>query len=138
MADFLTDGLNLIADVLPTIGGLTLQARRVVQDDMSIRTCEIAGAVIGKTFFASNATEGPRIEHGERDYLVLPDRYKLGPDGAACEPEEGDRFTSVENGQTLVFRIMPIVGEPAWRVTEGRRMMYRVHCKRVTDLYGNG
>jgi len=134
---FLDDGRALVASVLsdPDVGGITLAALRVTQERVRT-TCTITTAVIGKTVFASNSLQGPRIEHGERDFLIPPGDYKLGPKGVACEPAEGDRFTSVENGVTYRWEVRPVPGEPAWRVTDGGRTMYRVHCQRVTDWRG--
>lgn len=117
---------------------MTLTAERVDPETNNRTTCTITTAVVGRTVFASNATSGPRVEFGERDYLIPPADYKLGPRQTACEPKEGDRFTSTEEGETVVFEVKPIPGEPAWRPTDGRRTFYRVHCKRVTDLEGRG
>jgi hypothetical protein len=128
-------GRAMLRRTLPEVGGVTLLATRITQDRRKY-TCTISTAVIGSKRDVSNATTGPRIETGERDYLIPPADYKLGPTGEAVEPMEGDKFRSVEGGETLTFKVTPVPGEPAWRYTDGGRTMLRVHVKQVTNEEG--
>jgi hypothetical protein len=88
--------------------------------------------------------DGVRVERDERAAgrargagLPRPaGRLQARAGRGRCEPEEGDRFTSVEEAETLVFEIKPIPGEPAWRPSDGLGTFYRVHVKRVTDEEG--
>jgi len=87
-------------------------------------------AAVGRTVFASNGADGPRVDFGERDYLILAADLVLG--GAAAEPEEGDRVSETIGGVEHTFKIMPTAtGEPAWRWSDPGRTKYRLHVKRV-------
>lgn len=82
-------------------------------------------AVLGRTLFASNEEGGPRVEFGDRDYLVnVAALAALG----FGEPRVGDRVTDAG----LTFEVQtPDVGEPAWRYSDPGRTDYRLHTKQV-------
>lgn len=83
-------------------------------------------AVVGRTVFASNAEGGPRIEFGDRDYLVAVAALTLGT------PTLGDRITETIDGAVVTFEAQtPDTGEPCWRYSDPERTTYRIHCKRV-------
>lgn len=82
-------------------------------------------AVVGRTVFSSNADGGPRVEFGDRDYLVA-----VADLAALVAPRIGDRITDAAG---LVFEVQePNTGEPAWRYSDPDRTEFRVHCKRVS------
>jgi hypothetical protein len=84
-------------------------------------------AVVGRTAFASNQMGGPRIEWGDRDYLITVEDLTIG------EPAIGDRVTEVIDGTSIVFELVtPDTGEPAWRYSDPQRTVYRLHMKRVS------
>ena len=84
-------------------------------------------AVVGRTVFASNAEGGPRIEFGDRDYLVKVADLTLGV------PKVGDRVAQTVDTVAMVFEVQnPETGEPAWRYSDPARTVYRIHCKRVS------
>jgi hypothetical protein len=83
-------------------------------------------AVVGRTAFSSNQLEGPRVEWGDRDYLIAAaDLAAIG------EPAEGDEVEQTIGGVPVVFKVLPPgTGEPAWRWSDGEtRVTYRLHCK---------
>ena len=84
-------------------------------------------AIVGRTVFSSNALDGPRIEFGDRDYLIQATDLTIG------EPAIGDRITEIIDGVTRVFEVLtPGTGEPAWRWSDPAHTVYRIHCKRVS------
>lgn len=84
-------------------------------------------AVVGRTVFASNSLDGPRVEYGDRDYLIEAADLTIG------EPAIGDRITQIIDGVSRVFEVMtPGTGEPAWRWSDPANTTYRIHCKRVS------
>ena len=86
-------------------------------------------AVVGRTVFSRNTPNGAAVEIGERDYLINVADLVLS--GSAVEPVKGDRITEVINGISLVFEIVPPLGEPAWRYSDPSRTKYRLHMKKV-------
>lgn len=128
-------GLTMRGRLAPAAAGITLNASRAL-DQGGTHRCVIEGVVVGRTRFAVNSTAGPRIEFGERDYLIPASSYNLGPDSTTVEPEEGDRFVETINGVALAFDVKPISGEPAWRYMDSGRTLLRVHVKRITDWMG--
>ena len=85
-------------------------------------------AWIGRTAFSSSRVDGPRIEWGDRDYLIAVAALSdLG------EPAEGDLITETINGTACEFKVLrPDTGEPAWRFSDPTRTRYRVHVKQVS------
>ena len=85
-------------------------------------------ALEGRTAFAAQPVEGPRIEFGDRDYLILAtDLAALG------EPVLGDRISQAFAGQTEVYEVItPGTGDPAWRWSDPGHTIYRLHTKRVS------
>lgn len=82
-------------------------------------------AVVGRTVFVSNAEGAPRVQFGERDYLIEVADLTLGT------PKLGDRITETIDGTAVVFEVQePEAGEPAWRYSDQGRTRYRVHTKR--------
>jgi hypothetical protein len=85
-------------------------------------------AWVGRTVFASQLEGGPRIEFGDRDYLVTAADLAL-----FGEPALGDRITEVVGGETQTHEcVTPGTGEPAWRWSDPTQTIYRIHCKRVS------
>lgn len=81
-------------------------------------------AVAGRTVFSSNAEGGPRVEFGDRDYLIAVADLTFGT------PRVGDRVTETVGGRVTTFEVQtPDTGEPAWRYSDD--LTYRIHCKRV-------
>lgn len=87
-------------------------------------------ATVGRTVFRRNEQGGAAVEFGERDYLITAADLILS--GVAVEPAEGDRITETINGVAVTFRVVPVLGEPAWRWSDPSRTAYRVHVKRVS------
>ena len=86
-------------------------------------TTVTVSAMQGRTVFASIQDGGPKIEFGDRDYLILAtDLVLFG------EPAIGDRV--VDTGE--VYEVLtPGTGEPAWRWSDPAHAMYRIHTKQV-------
>ena len=86
-------------------------------------TTATVSALQGRTVFASVQEGGPRIEFGDRDYLILAaDLILFG------EPAIGDRVT---DGGEVYEVLTPGTGEPAWRWSDPAHISYRIHTKRV-------
>jgi len=86
-------------------------------------------ATVGRTVFSSLAEGAPRVEFGERDYLILAADLVIG--GGTSEPAIGDRITETIDGSDVVFEVVtPETGEPAWRWSDPQRTVWRVHVKR--------
>jgi hypothetical protein len=85
-------------------------------------------ALEGRTVFSSQLDGGPRIEFGDRDYLIeAADLTAFG------EPQLGDRITEVIGSTTRVWEIKtPGTGEPAWRWSDPGHTRYRVHTVQVS------
>lgn len=90
-------------------------------------TSATVAALVGRTVFASQLDGGPRIEFGDRDYLIeAADLTTFG------EPQIGDRITEVVGSTTRVWEIKtPGTGEPAWRWSDPQHTRYRVHTTQV-------
>lgn len=114
MADWLPDRLQQVAgaSVSYTRGGTT-------------RTVT---AAIGRTVFSSTLEGGPRIEFGDRDYLI--EAAELTAFG---DPAIGDRITETLAGDQRVWEVMtPGTGEPAWRWSDPQHTRFRIHTTRVS------
>lgn len=84
-------------------------------------------AVVGRTVFASQLDGGPRIEFGDRDYLIEATEMT-----AFGDPQIGDRIAETLNGTSRVWEVMtPGTGEPAWRWSDPQHTRYRVHTTQV-------
>lgn len=85
-------------------------------------------ALEGRTVFASQQEGAPRVEFGDRDYLIeLADLTTFG------DPQVGDRITETLAGVARVFEVRtPGTGEPAWRWSDPGHTRYRVHTTRVS------
>jgi hypothetical protein len=90
-------------------------------------TTRTLSALEGRTVFASQQEGAPRIEFGDRDYLIeLADLTAFG------DPQIGDRITETLAGVQRVFEVRtPGTGEPAWRWSDPGHTRYRVHTTRV-------
>lgn len=85
-------------------------------------------AVVGRTVFSSNLDGGPRIEFGDRDYLIEADEL-----AAFGDPALGDRITETLAGESRVWEVKtPGTGEPAWRWSDPQHTRYRVHTVQVS------
>lgn len=84
-------------------------------------------AIVGRTVFASQLDGGPRVEFGDRDYLIASSALAL-----FGEPQIGDRIVETVGGETQVHEcVTPGTGDPAWRWSDPAESVYRIHCKRV-------
>lgn len=87
-------------------------------------------AWVGNTLFARNTDEpGASVAWGERDYFVPCEALVLG--GAEAEPRTGDKITETIRGADVTFEVRTAPGEPAYRLSEQTRLIWRLHCKRV-------
>lgn len=87
-------------------------------------------AWVGRTVFASNLDGGAAIEFGDRDYLVPVESYVFA--GEVTEPDVGDRFTETIDGMDITFQVQkPDTGEPAVRLSDQGRKLWRIHCKEI-------
>lgn len=81
----------------------------------------------GRTVFASQLDGGPRIEFGDRDYLIEADDLT-----AFGEPALGDRIVETLADAERVWEVTtPGTGEPAWRWSDPGHTRYRVHTTQV-------
>ena len=80
-------------------------------------------ALQGRTVFASQQEGGPRIEFGDRDYLIPATALTVLGD-----PQIGDRVT---DGGEVYEVLTPGTGEPSWRWSDPAHSTYRIHTKRV-------
>lgn len=125
---FLQDGLAWLNEQMGQAAGVAITYRRGV--DFLSFTADANAAWVGQTRFASNQMDGPRVEFGERDYLIVASF--LANLGWFDEPREGDRIEETINGETVVFEIaLPDTGEPAWRWSDPGQTRYRIHVKKV-------
>lgn len=85
-------------------------------------------AVSGRTVFVSTIEGGPRVEFGDRDFLIaVADLEDFG------EPAIGDRIREVIDSTVRVFEVCtPGTGEPAWRYSDTGFGVYRIHTKLVS------
>ena len=85
-------------------------------------------AVVGRTVFASQLDGGPRIEFGDRDYLIEASEL-----AAFGDPEIGDRVTETLAGASRGWEgKAPGTGEAAWRWSDPQHTRYRVHTTQVS------
>lgn len=122
MSSLMDRGMDFLNRSLQAAGGVTVTYARGV-------TTARVPVVVGRTVFARNGVSGAAIEFGERDYIIAREDLVLG--GVAVEPREGDRLTEVIGGLTVVFEVVPPLGEPAWRWSDPTRTAYRIHVKEV-------
>lgn len=85
-------------------------------------------ALEGRTVFASQMDGGPRVEFGDRDYLIeAADLTAFG------DPQLGDRITETLNGVSRTWEVKtPGTGDPAWRWSDPGHTRYRVHTIQVS------
>lgn len=82
-------------------------------------------ATAGRSEFEVVDENSLLIKVQQRDYLILAADYRIG--GVAVEPASGDRIT--DSG--VVYEVMGIAGQQAWRWSDPYRVTYRVHAKKV-------
>jgi|GEM_PF-3134679 len=121
--------LNRAAGFLNTklgkAGGVAIS---YVRGSTTIEIAEADGLVwLGDARFGVTTDGGPRVVHGERQYLIV-----AGAIGSLNEPEEGDRIVETINGTEYTFEVMqPGTGDPAVRWSDPSRSRWRVNVKRV-------
>jgi hypothetical protein len=72
-----------------------------------------------------------RIDHTNRDFIFPARRYVFG--GQISEPQEGDRFTVVEQGENdgQVYEVFPLFAKELSCSCDPQGFLIRVHTKRV-------
>ncbi len=119
---------TLFAKLRDWLPSLAQQAAGVTVLYTRSGTTRTITAVVGRTVFSSNLDGGPRIEFGDRDYLIEADEL-----AAFGDPVLGDRITEVIDGTTRVWEVKtPGTGEPAWRWSDPQHTRYRVHTVQVS------
>jgi hypothetical protein len=92
--------------------------------DIPLTTC-----LVGRTVFRrSEATPGPIVVFGERDYLIPVADLKIAD--VRIVPKKGDKITeTMPDGIARTFQVLPEEGEPAFRFADQNQYLYRLHCK---------
>jgi hypothetical protein len=87
-------------------------------------------AIIGRTEFqVDDGHGGVRIEHSDRDFLIL--REDLYLEGQWTEPQPGDQIEEFTEQDHLIYEVMAPTGQPVWRYDDPFREVIRVHTKLV-------
>lgn len=112
------------AEQAAAVSGVTIRYRRGSQ------AADIAAAIVGRTTFRVTAAEGFAEREQTRDYIVPPEAIDFG-DGPVT-PRPGDRIEEpAADGQTYVYEVTAINGEPAWRWWGHHRTRRRIHTRHV-------
>lgn len=119
---------TLFAKLRDWLPGQAAQAAGVSVTYTRGATSRTVTALVGRTVFSSNLDGGPRIEFGDRDYLIESSEMT-----AFGDPAIGDRITETLAGSQRVWEVMtPGTGEPAWRWSDPQHTRYRVHTTQVS------
>ena len=87
-------------------------------------------AVVGRTDWAAEETEGPVIAWEGRDYLI--EAADLVLDGEVTTPKRGDLIEEVRDEATLTYAVLAPPGADVWRYSDPQRVRIRVHTKQVS------
>lgn len=86
-------------------------------------------ATVGRTTFEQDNGAGILLHAQVRDYLI--DTADLVLVGEASLPANGDRIEEIDAGQTFIYEVLPLGGEPCWRYSDPYRQTLRIHTKLV-------
>jgi len=119
--------LNLFAKARSWLGTQAANAAGVSVTYVRGATELSLTAIVGRTVFSSINEGGPRVEFGDRDYLIEAADLTLG------EPAIGDRIKETIDGVLTMFEVMtPNTGEPAYRWSDAAHTRWRIHVKKVS------
>ena len=68
-----------------------------------------------------------RIVRPDLDLLIERTDYVIN--GQVVRPEDGDLYDVTRHGETRRYKLLPNLGEPAWRFTDSTDQVYRLHAK---------
>ena len=86
-------------------------------------------AVVGRTDWAAEETEGPVLAWQGRDYLI--EAADLVLDGERTTPQRGDLIEEATGDATLTYEVLAPPGQDVWRYSDPQRVRLRVHTKQV-------
>jgi hypothetical protein len=89
----------------------------------------ITTAQVGRTLFRLNDSNGVRMQHGDRDYIIPAAALILS--GSVVTPKVGDRIADSVDGKTYEVR-PPQANEPAFRPSDPTGTDWRIHCVKVS------
>ena len=93
-------------------------------------------AVQGATNFETADANGVMVSFtsadfiGKADELILDEEPTIGP----VEPQRGDRIWKRKGNSTLVYEILSLNGQPAYRYSDPERSIIRIHTKLLEVL----
>lgn len=127
MDNLLTRGMAfLIRGLADSMNADVVSGCSYTQDSnvIPLTTC-----LVGRTVFRrSEASPGPIVVFGERDYLIPVADLKVN--GVPIVPKKGDRVTeTMPDGVVRTFQLAPTDGEPTFRFADQNQYLYRLHCK---------
>ena len=86
-------------------------------------------ATVGRSEFEVDDGAGTLTRSQTRDYLVPAGELVL--DGAATEPQPGDRIVEGPLDAGQAYEVRPPPGVPAWRWSDDFRTTLRIHTRYV-------
>lgn len=119
----LKDATDWLSDVLGE------SASRTITYTRSGVSVTITTAQVGRTLFRLNDTNGVRIQHGDRDYIIPAADLVLS--GSVVVPKVGDRIADSVDGKTYEVRA-PQQDEPAYRPSDPTGTDWRIHTVKVS------
>ena len=119
----LKDATDWLSDVLGE------NASRTITYTRSSASATITTAQVGRTLFRLNDSNGVRMQHGDRDYIVPAAVLVLS--GSVATPKVGDRITDSVDGRVYEVRA-PQANEPAFRPSDPTGTDWRIHCVKVS------
>ena len=116
MGDILADASTWLADKLASHAAGEVEYRRG-NDAYTV------SAAKGQTEYETTDDYGLVLAAETRDFLIAADAF---PEGLV-EPQAGDRI--VAGG--VVYEVLDLAGQGAWRWTDAHRTMLRIHTREV-------
>ena len=123
MSTLMERGMSLIGRALPKAAGGEIQYSRG-DDRITI------AAAFGRTEFQVEDSNGVRLVHSDRDFIVQRDLLTLG--GAIANPQRGDRITMIDPLGRFgdVFEVLAPGGSDVYS-EEPTGTLYRIHGKKI-------
>lgn len=125
MSDLLSSGAGWLRDQLKEHASRQVTYRR--GDDEVTLTATVGSSTLK---VASGQYGEMQIVRTDRDYLISAADLILGD--LVVEPADGDQVDDETDGRR--FEVLAPRGEPAWRYSDNRRTVLRIHVKDVGAL----
>lgn len=122
MANMLREGSSFLAQAQKAHASSPVTFKRD-EDTVDVQ------AVIGRTEFQFQDSDGNTVTFQSRDYLILTADLVLG--GNEVTPRAGDKILEVAGTTTFTYEVQSPDGGDVWKYSDPFRQVRRIHTKLI-------